>query len=91
MIVGPQGALDATTTAAYIETAGYTPTEYNIRRPGDDVVSTFAFYAEADIVSFSDGNGTSWLTGAEGRNLWKFQMEDEYRLIEGVTPDEETL
>jgi hypothetical protein len=96
MIVGPQGELDGAEAQAFCE--DYNCIQYHVRKPGDDQVFTFSFYADVDIVSFdfpdcgwSGGKGSKWMTTADGRKLWETYMADEYRLIEGVTPVEETL
>ncbi|MED5350582.1 MAG: hypothetical protein VYB50_03725 [Candidatus Thermoplasmatota archaeon] len=96
MIVGPQGELDDVEAQAFCE--DYNCIQYHVRKPGDDQVFTFSFYADVDIVSFdfpagprSGGIGSKWMTTADGRKLWETYMADEYRLIEGVTPVEETL
>jgi hypothetical protein len=98
MIVGPQGELDGAECKAFCE--DYNCLQYQIRRPGDDQVFTFSFYADVDIVSFewpSGGNYEKnlWMTTEKGRALWETYMADEYRLIaippEGVKPVEETL
>ena len=94
MIVGPQGELNGEECKAFVE--DYNCIQYKVRKPGDDQVYTFSFYADVGLVSFdwpAGGNyGKSlWMDTEKGRAMWDTYMADEYRLIAGVTPVEETL
>ena len=94
MIVGPQGELNGEECKAFVE--DYNCIQYKVRKPGDDQVYTFSFYADVGLVSFdwpAGGNyGKSlWMDTDNGRAMWDTYMADEYRLITGEAPVEETL
>lgn len=93
MIVGPQGELNGEECKAFVE--DYNCIQYQVRRPGDDKVFTFSFYADVGLVSFAYPNSSVqpavWMNTEKGRKLWETYMADEYRLIAGEAPVEETL